>query len=111
MIADVAEDSEVKTGRRSEGLLFSVDNVLKKSTAGVGVFAASLILAAAGLSGQVRPGEISEATLHQMGFYFVPAIILIYGGAIISLLVFPLDEDTHKANLETLRARKGGGAD
>lgn len=111
MIADVAEDSEVKTGRRSEGLLFSVDNVLKKSTAGVGVFAASLILAAAGLSGQVRPGEISEAALHQMGFYFVPAIILIYGGAIISLLVFPLDEDTHKANLETLRARKDGGAD
>ena len=106
MIADVAEDSEVKTGRRSEGLLFSVDNVLKKSTAGAGVFAASLILTAAGLSGQVRPGEISEAALHQMGLYFVPAIILIYGGAIVSLLVFPLDENTHKANLAALRTRK-----
>jgi GPH family glycoside/pentoside/hexuronide:cation symporter len=105
MIADVAEDSEVKTGRRSEGLLFSIDNVLKKSTAGAGVFVASLILSAAGISGQVRPGEISEAALHEMGLIFVPAIIFIYGGAILSLLVFPLDEQTHKSNLETLRNR------
>lgn len=106
MIADVAEDSEVKTGRRSEGVLFSIDNVLKKSTAGAGVFAASLILSAVGLSGQVRPGEISEVALHQMGLIYVPVVALIYGGAIVSLMVFPLSEQTHVRNLETLRARR-----
>lgn len=110
MIADVAEDSEVKTGRRSEGLLFSVDNVLKKSTAGAGVFAASLILSAVGLSGEVRPGEISRDALHQMGMIFVPVIILIYGGAIVSLFVFRLDENSHKANLKTLRDRRAAEA-
>lgn len=30
MIVDIAEDSEVRTGRRSEGILVSIDNVLKK---------------------------------------------------------------------------------
>lgn len=106
MIMDVAEDSEVKTGRRSEGLLVSVDNVLKKTTAGAGVFFASLILTAAGLSEKARPGDVSADALWTMGALFVPAIILIYGGAIAMLLVFRLDETAHAANLDTLRARR-----
>lgn len=106
MIMDVAEDSEVKTGRRSEGLLVSVDNVLKKTTAGAGVFFASLILTAAGLSQQVRPGEVSADALWTMGAIFVPTIIFIYGGAIAMLLIFRLDETAHSANLEALRARR-----
>lgn len=106
MIMDVAEDSEVKTGRRSEGLLVSVDNVLKKTTAGAGVFFASLILTAAGLSEQVRPGEVSTEALWTMGAVFVPAIAIIYGGAIAMLLIFRLDEAAHSANLEALRERR-----
>lgn len=107
MIVDIAEDSEVRTGRRSEGILVSVDNVLKKTTAGAGVFAASLILQAAGLSEQVRPGEVASEGLRTMALIYVPAVLAIYGGAIAALLVFRLDERTHAANLATLAARRG----
>ncbi len=106
MIMDIAEDSEVKTGRRSEGLLVSVDNVLKKTTAGAGVFFASLVLSAAGLSDQVRPGEVSTASLWTMGAVFVPAIVFIYGGAIAMLLIFRLDEGAHSDNLAILKERR-----
>lgn len=106
MIVDIAEDSEVRTGRRSEAILVSIDNVLKKTTAGAGVFTASLIITAAGLSQQVRPGELPQASLDTMALYFVPAIILIYGSAIASLLLFRLDEQSHAANLETLAQRR-----
>nr|QQZ50188.1 MFS transporter [Phenylobacterium glaciei]QQZ50214.1 MFS transporter [Phenylobacterium glaciei] len=45
MIADVVEDSEVKTGRRSEGLLFSADNLFKKIVSGMGVLISGSLLA------------------------------------------------------------------
>lgn len=105
MIVDVAEDSELKTGRRSEGLLVSVDNVLKKTTSGVGVFGASLILAAADLSARISPDQVSDANMAKMGLAYVPAIWLIYGGAILGLLAFRLDESTHQDNLKRLQER------
>lgn len=105
MIVDVAEDSELKTGRRSEGLLVSVDNVLKKTTSGVGVFGASLILAAADLSARISPDQVSDANMAKMGLAYVPAIWLIYGGAILGLLAFRLDESTHQDNLRRLQER------
>lgn len=45
-----------------------------------------------------------------MAMIFVPAIIAIYGGAIVSLLVFRLDERTHAANLAVLAQRRRGVA-
>jgi GPH family glycoside/pentoside/hexuronide:cation symporter len=38
MIADVVEDSELKTGRRSEGLFFSAASLIAKAVSGVGIF-------------------------------------------------------------------------
>lgn len=108
MIVDVAEDSELKTGRRSEGLLVSVDNVLKKTTAGVGVFAASLVLTAAGLSDRISPDQVSDANMAKMGLAYVPAIWVIYVGAILSLLTIRLDEAKHEDNLRILREKRSG---
>jgi GPH family glycoside/pentoside/hexuronide:cation symporter len=102
MIVDVAEDSELRTGRRSEGLLVSLDNVLKKTTAGVGVFSAGLIITVAGMSDKVRPGEVPILALEQMGLIFVPVIATIYLFAALSLFAFPLDEASHERNLELL---------
>lgn len=110
MIMDVAEDSELKTGRRSEGLLVSVDNVLKKTTAGAGVFFASVVLTFAGLSDRIRPGEVAADSLWNLGAVFVPAICLIYGGAIAMLLIFKLDEAAHSANLAELEKRRAAKA-
>lgn len=100
MIVDVAEDSEIRTARRSEGLLVSLDNVLKTTTAGTGVFSAGLIITVAGMSDKVRPGEVPMAALEQMGLIFVPIIAVIYLGAALS--IFPLDEASHARNLEKL---------
>ena len=44
MMADVAEDVELKTGRRSEGLLFSANAFIAKATSGVGLFASGAVL-------------------------------------------------------------------
>ena len=44
MIADVVEDGELKTGRRSEGLFFSASTLVLKAVSGIGIFAAGSIL-------------------------------------------------------------------
>ncbi|MGH6972117.1 MAG: MFS transporter, partial [Caulobacteraceae bacterium] len=45
MLADVVEEIQVKTGKRSEGLLFAADSFLRKVTTGVAAMAPGLILA------------------------------------------------------------------
>ena len=37
MIADVVEDSEIKTGRRSEGIFFAANSFAQKAVNGLGV--------------------------------------------------------------------------
>jgi GPH family glycoside/pentoside/hexuronide:cation symporter len=112
MIVDVAEDSELKTGRRSEGLLVSVDNILKKTVAGFGVFSASLIIGIADLPEKARPGNVPQESLDVMGMIYIPCIAAIYLCAIGSLFAFRLDEASHEENLRKLseRAREGGSA-
>ncbi|MGH7819718.1 MAG: MFS transporter, partial [Candidatus Binatia bacterium] len=44
MIADVVEDSETVTGRRSEGVFFAASSFVAKSVSGVGVFLSTLLL-------------------------------------------------------------------
>lgn len=105
MIIDVVEDSEVKTGRRSEGLLVSVDNIVKKSVAGFGVFSAGLILTVVGLQEGARPGTVPQEALHEMGLFYIPCVIAIYIGAMLSLAAFRLDEASHERNLDVLRQR------
>ncbi len=105
MIIDVVEDSEVKTGRRSEGLLVSVDNIVKKSVAGFGVFSAGLVITLAGLPEKARPGSVPEETLHELGLMYIPCVIVIYVGAMLMLAAFRLDQSSHERNLEILRER------
>ena len=45
MIADVVEASQLKTGRRSEGLFFAASAFVHKATSGFGILAASTIVA------------------------------------------------------------------
>jgi len=45
MIADVVEDSEIRTGRRSEGIFFAANSFAQKAVNGLGVVVAGQILA------------------------------------------------------------------
>ena len=64
MIADVVEDAAVKTGKRSEGLLFAANGLLPKLTAGAGAFLGSLLIALVGLSGKLGAGVASPPGGH-----------------------------------------------
>lgn len=102
MIADVVEDSEVKTGRRSEGLLFSADNLFKKVVSGLGVFVSGALLAFIAFPQNARRGEVDPEVLRNMALIYLPTLLFFYAIAIGCLFLFNIDKEKHEENLRKL---------
>jgi len=102
MVADVVEDAEVKTGRRSEGLLLSADNLFKKIVSGVGIFIAGAVLSMVSFPEGARRGEVAPDILQNMGLIYLPLVTLLYGMGIVCLSLFNIDKAKHEDNLRIL---------
>jgi Na+/melibiose symporter-like transporter len=103
MVADIVEDAEVKTGRRSEGLLLSADNLFKKIVSGVGVLIAGIMLKVIDFPTGAKPGQLDPELLHRMGLIYIPTVTILYGIAIVCLSAFNIDKAKHEDNLRRLR--------
>ena len=103
MVADVIEDAEVKTGRRSEGLLMSADNLFKKLVSGVGVFISGSVLAFIHFPENAKRGQVDPEIIHSMGLIYLPVVGVLFGLGIISLSFFNIDKAKHEDNLRRLR--------
>jgi GPH family glycoside/pentoside/hexuronide:cation symporter len=75
MIADVVEDSEVKTGRRSEGIFFAANSFAQKAVNGLGVVVAGQILAIIQFPTKAKPGQVPEETLFDLAYIYVPTLL------------------------------------
>jgi Na+/melibiose symporter-like transporter len=102
MVADIVEDAEVKTGRRSEGLLLSADNLFKKIVSGVGVMVAGSVLTAASFPQGAKRGMVSDDVLRDLALYYLPAYLGPNVLAILCLFAFNIDRARHERNLRTL---------
>jgi Na+/melibiose symporter-like transporter len=103
MIADVVEDAEVKTGRRSEGLLFSADNLFKKIVSGVGVFVSGVLLAHVTFPQGAKPGQVDPELLRNLALIYLPTIGGFYAVAITCLFLYRIDKTQHEENLRKLQ--------
>jgi Na+/melibiose symporter-like transporter len=104
MIADVVEDSEVTTGRRSEGLFFAAASLVQKAVSGVGVFVSSLVLTLAQFPVGVRPTEVDPAILQRLIAIYVPVLFALYGAGIGLMYLYRIDRQIHEANLRKLQS-------
>lgn len=104
MIADVVEDSEVATGRRSEGLFFAAASLVQKAVSGIGVFVSSLVLTLAAFPVGVRPAEIDPGILQRLVAIYVPVLLLLYGLGIALMYLYRIDRQIHEANLRKLQS-------
>ncbi|HEY1751074.1 MAG TPA: MFS transporter [Caulobacteraceae bacterium] len=108
MLADVVEDAEVKTGRRSEGLLMSAENMFWKMVSGVGVFISGLMLAIVAFPTHAARGAVPAGVLHNMGLIYVPAMMGIYLLTIACMWFYNIDRASHEANLAALASLPEG---
>jgi len=104
MVADIVEDSEVVTGRRSEGVFVAANAFVQKAVSGIGIFASSLLLSAIGFPRQAKPGAVDPEIVRRLGLVVAPLLVLLYLIALGFLSTYRISRATHEANLEKLAA-------
>jgi Na+/melibiose symporter-like transporter len=104
MVADIVEDSQVITGRRSEGVFVAANSFVQKATSGIGIFASSLMLGAIGFPRGAKPGEVDPEVVQRLGLVYTPVIIGLYLLAIAFLSTYRINRKTHEENLRRLKA-------
>ncbi len=102
MMADVVEDSELETGRRSEGLLFSAISFIQKAVSGAGVFFSGLLLALVRFPQGARPGHIAPDVLRHLGWSYLACLMICWGAAIAVLATYRITRARHADNLRRL---------
>jgi Na+/melibiose symporter-like transporter len=107
MVADTVEDSQLKTGRRSEGVFFAARSFIQKSVHGIGVLTATLVLSAIEFPRDAKPGEVDPAVVAKLGWIYAPALVAVYLMSLLFIAAYRISRATHLANLERL----AGGAD
>ena len=108
MVADVAEDSEVATGRRSEGVFVAATAFVQKATSGVGIFASGLLLSAIGFPRGATPGQIDPGVVRTLGLVYVPVVVGLYLLMVGTLTAYRIDRATHEENLRRLAGSRTG---
>ncbi len=103
MMADVVEDSEQRTGRRSEGVFFAGGFFIQKCTSGIGIFATGLILAAAGFPAKAVPGQVPGGTIDRLTIIYICCATALALAAAFTYRTFPFGRAEHAARLEALR--------
>jgi Na+/melibiose symporter-like transporter len=104
MLADVVEDSELKTKRRSEGLFFAGSSFMAKAVSGLGILLTGLLLGAVGFPDNAVPGHVDPTIIRNMALVYLPSIVLLYGIGILIISRFPIDRRDHEENLRKLVA-------
>lgn len=102
MIADVVEDSELKTGRRSEGLFFAGSSLIQKAVTGLGVFASGIVLWLAGFPSHAVPGHVDPEIVRRFALIYVPAVVVLYAISLAIVSFFPITREAHNENLRRL---------
>jgi GPH family glycoside/pentoside/hexuronide:cation symporter len=104
MIADVVEASQLKTGRRSEGLFFAASAFVQKSTSGFGILAASTIVAVINLKPGTDPAHVPPGVMQHLALIYAPTLIGLYGLAFTLLSGYRITRASHRETLQQLAA-------
>ena len=102
MIADVVEDSELKTGRRSEGLFFAASAFVNKMVTGAGAFMTGVVLWLAHFPAHAKPGHVPQGILDNLALTYIPSYAILYGIAFLFMLGYGISRTSHHDNLRRL---------
>ncbi|WP_375392424.1 MFS transporter [uncultured Sphingomonas sp.] len=102
MMADVVEDSESRTGRRSEGVFFAGSFFVQKCTSGIGIFLAGLILGAAGFPAKAVPGHVPLAAVDRLTLIYSCTYLAMACVSAFFFARFPFGRAEHEARLARL---------
>ena len=110
MLADLVEHSEVRTGRRNEGVFFSALTFIRKTNQGIGAFIAGLMLQVVAFPDGAAAIEVPTESVLQLGSLLVPTQWLLWGIMLVAIGFYRLDRHKHQSNLAAIRLRENNHA-
>jgi Na+/melibiose symporter-like transporter len=102
MMADLVEQSALKTGRRSEGVFFSASTFIRKMVGGLGVIVATMVLTLAQLPAGADPSEVSQEAIWRLGAFYVPTILTLWMIMVAIIGFYTLNRGDHEENVRKL---------
>jgi glycoside/pentoside/hexuronide:cation symporter, GPH family len=102
MLADVVEESELRTGKRSEGVFFAGSSFMQKTASGLGLLGSGAILWLSGFPTHAVPGRVDPAVIQKFGVIYLVTVVVLYCIAAYILRQFPITRESHEANLRRL---------
>jgi Na+/melibiose symporter-like transporter len=102
MMADIVEQSELQTGRRSEGTFYAARSFIQKSLTGMGIVSATFLLRAVGFPENAGASGVDSEVLVQLGLWYAPLLTLFYLVAIMFLFGYRINRLNHEENLRRL---------
>ena len=108
IVADVADDHELRCGKRQEGLLFGFFTLASKTTSGIGSFLAGITLSfiAFPTKMEVAPGDVAPETLFKLGLVFGPGVAIFGLLCFLAMSRYGINKATHEQTLLTLSQRR-----
>jgi len=114
MLADVADEHELRTGHRQEGIFFGALSFSGKAAAGMGGWLAGLALSGirfpkpGGSDQTIPPGSIEEGTLVALGLLAGPGLVVFSAAGVWLAAQYRLDRHRHTEILRELPSRGAG---
>jgi glycoside/pentoside/hexuronide:cation symporter, GPH family len=100
MVVDVVEDSQIKTGRRSEGLFVAASAFTNKLVSASGLFFAGLMLWLVAFPTAARPGHIDPHILTRLVWTYMPIFAVLMLTAVGFLWFYDISRHRHEENLQ-----------
>ena len=109
IVGDIADEHELRTGVRMEGVFFGSLNFIEKCFYAVGNMLAGFSIDYIGLDPNSQPGQVPLETLDRFGWVF-SAFALISIIAFAAFLPYNISRKRHAEVLENLKQRKSADA-
>jgi Na+/melibiose symporter-like transporter len=111
MMADIADEHELHTGSRNEGVFFGALSFAAKSTSGLGSFIAGLGIDFIDFPTRADPAAVPEAKILSLGVLYGPGIAVLAVAAIAVLSRYPIDRARHARTTAALARSEDDAAD
>ena len=106
MMADVVEDSELKTARRSEGLFYAARGFAAKAISAGGIVGAGTIVSIVGLDGITSVDDVTQEIRMNLATLFLPIYCGLYLLGLVIVSKYRITREDRDAHLAQLNARK-----
>ena len=107
MMADVVEDSEVATKRRSEGLFFAARGFAAKAVSAGGIIGAGVIVTSVGLDSITSAAQMTHEIRVDIASTFLPIYLGLFVIALFIISRYGINRELHAENLRKLSQTVG----